>query len=108
MAVGRFDCPVGHYTDEGRLLMPYDKTPTLATVEARQNVTVLVDGQPLAMIVGRKYACTHREAYELERAGYVRILAPEPMDEPAEIELAILTPDVETAVSPVQRKRRKQ
>ena len=108
MAVGRFDCPVGHYTDEGRLLRPYDKAPILAQVRALQDVTVLVGGHSLAMSAGRQYACTHQEAYDLERAGYVRILPPEPMDEPDEVERAILTPDAETAVSPVQRKRRKQ
>lgn len=110
VAYGRFDCPVGHYTEKGQLLMPYEDTHIMSRVEALVDVTALVSGQPLVMVAGMRYSVPREEAWELARAGYVRIrqTEPETTTTPPEIERAILTPDAETAVSPVQRKRRKQ
>lgn len=104
VSYGRFDAPCGHFDDEGRLLMPYDDTPIMARVEALQDVTVLVGGQPLVMRKGFRYSCTRIEAYELSRAGYVFVRLTEPETAP-EIERAVIEAP-EQATLPVQRKRR--
>lgn len=106
VAVGRFDAPCGHYTDEGRLLMPYQDTPELKRVEALQDVTVSIDGQSVKMIAGMRYTVTGDQAWDLERAGYVRIRLTEP-EQPAEVERAVVEAP-EKAVLPVAKVQKRK
>lgn len=101
---GRFDAPCGHFDETGRMLMPYEDTPAQARVEAIQDVTVLIGGHSVKMTAGVRYSCTRAEAYDLQRAGYVRIRPTEPDTEP-EIERAVIDPP-EQATAPAQRRKR--
>jgi hypothetical protein len=84
--------------------MPYEDAPLMARVEELQDVKVLVGGEPLVIRRGFRYSCTRVEAYELARAGYVRVRPTEP-DTAPEIEGAVMETG-EQATLPVQRKRR--
>lgn len=105
VAVGRFDAPCGHFNEEGKLLMTYEDAPELMRVEALQNVTASVGGQSVKMVAGMRYTVNRTDAWELERAGYVRIRPTEP--EPvAEVERAVVEAP-ERAVLPVAKRKRK-
>jgi hypothetical protein len=108
VALGRFDIPCGHYDEEGRLLMPYQDTPPQARVEALQDVTVRIGDHSVQMTAGMRYSCTRIEAYDLQRAGYVRVVPveAESADAEPEIERAVIDPP-EQAVAPAQRRKRK-
>jgi hypothetical protein len=104
IAYGRFDIPCGHFNTEGQLLMPYDDTTTMMRVEALEDVTVFIDGKPMRLTAGMRYTVTMAEAYDLERAGYVRIRPTEPEPEPAVERAVIESP--EQATVPAQRRKR--
>ena len=104
MAMGRFDVPCGHYNELGRLLMPYDDAPPQARVLALFTMNVQIGNDSVRILEGIRYTMTRDQAYELERAGYVRVLPVEPDQAP---EHAIIEPP-EQAVAPAQRKRRKE
>ena len=107
ISMGRFDAPCGHYDEEGRILMPYEHAPLMTRVEALQDVIALVEGEPLKMIKGMRYSVTIPVAYDLERAGYVKM---RPTEAAPPVEQAITESDEAAVLAPPspQRKRRKE
>jgi hypothetical protein len=77
VAVGRFDCPVGHHDGE-RVLMPERDAPILLRVEALVDVTVTVEGARLQLRKGMRYSVSRRSAARLAQAGYVWVRRTEP------------------------------
>lgn len=94
--MARFDVECGH-VEEGRVLMPTEAV-NMTKVEALQRVTVAAGGVSVALEPGKRYVLPDHDAFELERAGYVRRIV---------IERAVAEPEAETAVAPVQKSKRK-
>lgn len=98
VAMGRFDCPIGHFTEEGRLLMPYEEIEPVEVEPLESANVMLSDGRVVRLVAGQRIRVSRADAWELARAGYI--------ERPAEVERAVLA-EVETAVAPAGRKRRK-
>ena len=109
VAFGRFDAPCGHFDDDGRLLMPYADAPPMARVEALEAVNVFIAGNSTRLVPGMRYTVTQREAWDLVRAGYVRVrqTEPETATAPPVVEEAALAAP-ERAVAAGQRRRNRK
>lgn len=101
--IARFDVLCGHILPDGRVLRVGDKMGVVARVLAQENVTVNVEGSTVAMKKGRYYSIPYELGYELQRAGFVQIT-----NEGTEREIATLTPDLETAVATVTKRKPKK
>jgi len=71
--IARFDVPCGHYHESGELLVIGKDGGVVSRVYALQNVNANVGGQTVAMKKGSYYSIPVDVAFELSRAGYVKV-----------------------------------
>jgi hypothetical protein len=72
LQIARFDVPCKHIMPDGTILDPY-RGGIVARVLALQTVNARVGQQSLPMKKDRYYTIPPEDAYELQRAGYVKI-----------------------------------
>lgn len=111
--IARFDVPCEHIMPDGTVLHPY-RGGIVARVLALQTLNARVGRESLPMKKDRYYTIPPEDAYELQRAGYVKIQnIDEDQDQFSEgfdvsgRETADAQPVMETAVAPVTKRKPK-
>jgi len=111
--IARFDVPCEHIMPDGTVLHPY-RGGIVARVLALQTLNARVGRESMPMKKDRYYTIPPEDAYELQRAGYVKIQnIDEDQDQFSEgfdvsgRETADAQPVIETAVAPVTKRKPK-
>ena len=72
VAMANMTVAVGHYTAEGKLLLPFGEGGSMAIYEAVQTVNVMVSGRFIALETGVTYEFTPDEAGDIMKVGYIK------------------------------------